>query len=145
MGRAKKAVTYEQIKKIYALAKERGMDNDLLHEHMEMLTGKPSIRALTKQEGIILIDSLEGKAGNRNVKDRATAKQMHYIYGLMKELGWTNEEGKPDLDRLNRFLRSDKAGFNLEDYRWLNIGTASSLIEAFKDMASREKGKTVAQ
>lgn len=145
MGRTKKAVTYEQIKKIHVLANERGMDNDLLHEHMEMLVGKSSIRALTKQEAITLIDSLEGKAGNRNVKDRATARQLHYIYGLMKELGWTTEEGKLDLDRLNRFLRSDKAGFNLEDYRWLDIGTASNLIEALKAMITREQEKKVAE
>lgn len=145
MGRAKKAVTYEQIKKIHVLANERGMDSDLLHEHMEMLVKKSSIRELTKQEAIILIDSLEGKTGSRNVKDRATARQMHYIYGLMKELGWVDGDGKPDLDRLNRFLRSDKAGFNLEDYRWLNIGIASNLIEAFKDMVTREQEKKVAE
>ena len=145
MGRTKKAVTYGQIKKIHVLANERGMDNDLLHEHMEMLVGKSSIRALTRQEAITLIDSLEGKAGNRNVKDRATARQMHYIYGLMNELGWTAEAGKPDLDRLNRFLRSDKAGFNLEDYRWLDIGTASNLIEALKAMLTREQEKKVAE
>ncbi len=145
MGRAKKAVTYDQIKKIHVLAKERGMDNDLLHTHMEMLVEKSSIRELTKQEAIILIDSLEGKAGSRNVKDRATARQLHYIYGLINELGWTTEEGKPDLDRLNRFLRSDKAGFNLEDYRWLDIGTASNLIEALKAMLTREQEKKVAE
>ncbi len=145
MGRTKKAVTYEQIKKIHVLANERGMDNDLLHEHMEMLVEKSSIRELTKQEAVILIDSLEGKSGSRNGKDRATSRQMHFIYGLMKELGWVTEEGKPDLDRLNRFLRSDRAGFGLEDYRWLNISTASRLIEALKAMAARGQEKQVAE
>lgn len=147
MGRTKKAVTltYAQIKKIHVLANGRGMDNDLLHEHMEMLTGRTSIRELTRQEAAMLIDSLEGGAGKRNGRDRATSRQMHYIYGLMKELGWVTGDGKPDLDRLNRFLRSDKAGFSLEDYRWLNIGTASSLIEALKAMAIRGQGKTVAK
>lgn len=139
-----KAVTYSQIKKIHVLAKERGMDNDLLHEHMEMLVGKVSIRELTKKDAIVLIDSLEGKAGSRNVKDRATPKQMHFIFGLMKEMGWMTGDGKPDLDRLNRFLKSDKAGFNLEDYRWLNVGMASDLIEAFKSMLAREQEKMVA-
>lgn len=138
-----KAVTYAQIKKIHVLAKERGMDNDLLHEHMEMLVGKGSIRELTIKDAIVLIDSLEGK-GSRDVKDRATPKQMHFIFGLMKEMGWTTGDGKPDLDRLNRFLRSDKAGFNLEDYRWLNVGMASDLIEAFKSMLAREQEKMVA-
>lgn len=139
-----KAVSYGQIKKIHVLAKERGMDNDLLHEHMEMLVGKTSIRELTKKDAVTLIDSLEGKASSRNVKDRATPKQMHFIYGLMKEMGWTTEDGKPDLNRLNRFLQSDKAGFNLSDYRWLNIGMASNLIEAFKRMAAAEQEKMVA-
>lgn len=139
-----KAVTCAQIRKIHVLAKERGMDNDLLHEHMEMLVGKVSIRELTKKDAIVLIDSLEGKAGSRDVKDRATHKQMHFIFGLMKEMGWTTGDGKPDLERLNRFLRSDKAGFNLEDYRWLNVGMASDLIEAFKSMLAREQEKMVA-
>lgn len=139
-----KAVTYGQIKKIHVLAKERGMDNDLLHEHMEMLVGKTSIRELTKKDAIVLIDSLEGK-GSRNVKDRATAKQMYRIFELMKEMGWTTGDGRPDLDRLNSFLRSEEAGFNLSDYRWLNIRLASNLIEAFKRMAAAEQEKMVAQ
>lgn len=139
MGRAAKAVTYEQIKKIHALARERGMDRDLLHEHVEMLTEKSSIKLLTKQEAIVVIDSLEGKTLGRPVENRATHKQMHYIYGLMKELGWVTEDGKADVDRLNRFLQSDKTGFKLSDYRWLNVGTASNLIEALKAMAARQK------
>ncbi len=139
-----KAVTYGQIKKIYVLAKERGMDDDLLHEHMEMLVGKTSIRELTKKDAIVLIDSLEGK-GSRNVKDRAMAKQMYRIFELMKEMGWTTGDGRPDLDRLNSFLRSEEAGFNLSDYRWLNIRLASNLIEAFKRMAAAEQEKMVAQ
>ncbi len=142
MGKTGKAVTYDQIKKIYAAARERGMDNDLLHEHMEMLLHKTSIKELTKREAVMLIDSLEGKAASG--QDHATGRQMQYIFGLMKELGWMTEEGKPDLDRLNRFLQSEKAGFRLSDYRWLKKGTASDLIEALKAMAVRKREKEVA-
>lgn len=137
-----KVVTRDQIKKIYVAARERGIDKDLLHEHMEMLVHKSSIRELTMKEAIILIDSLEGKAPV--CKDRATHRQMLYIYGLMKELGWMTEDGKPDLDRLNRFLQSDKAGFNLADHRWLQKGPASDLIEALKAMLTRKQEKEVA-
>lgn len=137
-----KAVTYGQIKKIHVLAKERGMDNDLLHEHMEMLLHRSSIKELTKREAAMLIDSLEGKAASG--QDHATGRQMQYIFGLMKELGWMTEEGKPDIDRLNRFLQSEKAGFCLSDYRWLKKGTASDLIEALKAMAARKREKEVA-
>lgn len=142
MGKTGKAVTYDQIKKIYAAAKERGMDGDLLHEHMEMLLHKSSIKELTKREAATLIDSLEGKAPSG--QDHATGRQMQYIYGLMKELGWTTEDGKPDLERLNRFLQSEKAGFHLSDYRWLKKGPASDLIEALKAMAARKQEKEVA-
>lgn len=145
MGRKGKAVTYSQIKKIYALAKEYGMDNDLLHEHMGMLTGKASMKELSMKEAAALIDSLEGKNAGRSAKDRATSRQMHYIYGLMKEIGWADEDGRPDMKRLNRFLGSPDAGFRVSDYRLLNIGMASNLIEALKAMASRGQGKKVAE
>lgn len=117
------------------------MDNDLLHEHMEMLLHRSSIKELTKREAAMLIDSLEGKAASG--QDHATGRQMQYIFGLMKELGWMTEEGKPDIDRLNRFLQSEKAGFCLSDYRWLKKGTASDLIEALKAMAARKREKEV--
>lgn len=142
MEKTGKAVTYGQIKKIYAAAGELGMDNDLLHEHMEMLLHRSSIRQLTKKEAVRLIDSLEGKAVSG--QDHVTGRQMRYIYGLMKELEWLTEEGKPDLDRLNRFLQSEKSGFRLSDYRWLKKGTASDLIEALKSMVERKREKEVA-
>ena len=145
MGKVERTVaTYSQIKKIHALAKERGIDNDLLHEHMEMLVHKSSIKELMKREAVILIDSLEGRTVSRGGKDRATYKQMHFIYGLMKELGWVTVEGRPDLDRLNRFLQSEISGFRLSDYRLLNIGIASDLIEALKAMTARKREKEVA-
>lgn len=135
-------VTGGQIKKIYAAARELGMDRDLLHEHMEMLVHRSSVRDLTKDEAITLIDSLEGKAVTG--KGHATKRQMSYIYILMRELEWTTEDGKPDLERLNRFLQSDKAGFKLDDYRWLKRRSASDLIEALKSMLSRKQEKEVA-
>lgn len=144
MGKMGKAATYGQIRKIYAVAKERGMDNDLLHEHMEMLVQRSSIRELTSREAAMLIDSLEGKTGSRSRKERATYRQMYFICGLMKELGWVTAEGEPDMAWLNRFLQSEDAGFKLSDYRLLNIGLASNLIEALKSMVKRKREKEVA-
>lgn len=144
MGKMGKAATYGQIRKIYAAARERGVDNGLLHEHMEMLVHRSSIRELTSREAAVLIDSLEGKTGSRSRKDLATSRQMYFIRGLMKELGWMTAEGEPDMARLNRFLQSEEAGFKLSDYRLLNIGLASNLIEALKSMVKREREKEVA-
>lgn len=142
MGKTVEKVTGGQIKKIYAAARELGMDGDLLHEHMEMLVHRSSVRDLTKEEAITLIDSLEGKAVTG--KGHATKRQMSYIYILMRDLEWTTEDGKPDLERLNRFLQSDKAGFKLDDYRWLKRRSASDLIEALKAMLVRKQEKEVA-
>ena len=144
MGKMGKAATYGQIRKIYAAARERGVDNGLLHEHMEMLVHRSSIRELTSREAAVLIDSLEGKTGSRSRKDLATSRQMYFIRGLMKELGWMTAEGEPGMARLNRFLQSEEAGFKLSDYRLLNIGLASNLIEALKSMVKREREKEVA-
>ena len=79
MGKMGKAATYGQIRKIYAAARERGVDNGLLHEHMEMLVHRSSIRELTSREAAVLIDSLEGKTGSRSRKDLATSRQMRRV------------------------------------------------------------------
>lgn len=126
-------ITAAQMKKIYALAKERAMDADLLHAYCQATVKKDSLRKLTKKDAITLIDALEGKNG----RDRASCRQMQYIYGLMKQLGWI-KEGEPDKERLNGFLYSR---FALDSYHWLDRGTASKVIEAFKDMAERDEKK----
>lgn len=56
-------ITTSQMRKIYAAAREHGLDNDLLHIHLQTVTGKESLKELTMSEAIKLIDSLEGKKG----------------------------------------------------------------------------------
>ncbi len=139
MGRVEKAVTYAQIKKIFALARERGMDNDLLHEHLQMLTKRDSLSNLSRSEAVLLIDSLEGRPGAPKGQEKASSRQMSYIFGLMKAIGWVTETGKPDMERLDGFLQSDRAGFRLGSYKWLDRKKASDLIEALKQMQERMK------
>lgn len=139
MERDGKVITGAQIKKIYALARERGMDADLLHAHLETLVKKSSLKDLTVSEGIQLIDSLEGKPGFSKGEDKASWKQMQYIYVLMKKIGWVNPDGTPDICRLDRFLQSPRAGINLGSYQWLTRSKASKLIEALKSMSEREE------
>lgn len=140
MGKKEKVITVNQIRKIYALAAERGMDSDLLHEHVQMLTEKESIHNLTVSEGIKVIDSLMGKPGESKGQAKASYKQMKYIYGLMKKLGWVTASGSPDTDRLDRFLQSPRVGINIGSYHWLDRVKASKVIEALKDMAERDSG-----
>ena len=95
-------ITTSQMRKIYAAAREHGLDNDLLHIHLQTVTGKESLKELTMSEAIKLIDSLEGKKG-RTGSMQMTEKQFRYINMLMKDLGWMDENGKRDYKRLNGF------------------------------------------
>lgn len=132
-----KVISAGQMRKIYVLARERGMDSDLLHAHIQALTEKESMKELTMSEGIRIIESLEGKPSELKGQVKASYKQMQYIYGLMKQLGWVTDSGKPDTERLDRFLRSEKTGFNLGSYQWLTKEKAGNLIDALKSMVKR--------
>ncbi|MBP3487302.1 MAG: regulatory protein GemA [Roseburia sp.] len=126
-------ITTSQMRKIYVTAKERGMDSDLLHIHIQMLTGKESLKQLTISEAVKVIDSLEGKV----VSDRKmTDKQFWYIQALMRELGWTDEEGKPDFKRLDGFCSKY---YRIDHYKWLTPSVASKVIEGLKNMQKNKE------
>lgn len=125
-------VTAAQIRKIYMTARERGVDNDLLHEHVYMTVKKDSIRLLTREEAAKVIDSLEGKPASG--KDPMTQKQRWYILSLAKKMGWTDETGKADEKRLNGMCEKYA---KVSRYEWLTKSGASKLIEAMKSMAAK--------
>lgn len=61
-------ITTAQNRKIHMLASQLGMDDDLLHEFVEMLTGKTHISGLTVMDAVKVIDGLEGKKNYDSVK-----------------------------------------------------------------------------
>lgn len=126
-------ITTSQMRKIYVTAKERGMDSDLLHIHIQMLTGKESLKQLTISEAVKVIDSLEGKAASER---KMTDKQFWYIQTLMRELGWTDEEGKPDFKRLDGFCSKY---YRIDHYKWLTPSVASKVIEGLKNMQKNKE------
>lgn len=72
-------VTAAQNRKIHMLASQLGMDDDLLHEFVDMLTGKKHISSLSIMEAVKVIDGLEGKkgyAGGSHMSER----QKGYIF-----------------------------------------------------------------
>ena len=133
-------ITAAQVRKIYITARERGVDNDLLHEHIERLVKKDSIKLLTKKEAAEVIDSLEGKP--RSGKDHMTQKQRLYLLVLAKKLGWTDEGGKVDEKRLNGMCEKYA---KVSRYEWLTRSGASKLIEALKNIASKIDMETDAE
>lgn len=130
-----KKITPGQIKKIHALAKELGMDGDLLHGYVYMLTEKGSIKELSMPDAARVIDGMVGKKGYAQ-GDRISYRQETFIFTLMKKMGWTDSDGKPDIKRLNGFIKKQ---YGIEDYRWATRAIASKVIEAFKELAGREK------
>ncbi len=128
-------ITTSQMRKIYAAAREHGLDNDLLHIHLQTVTGKESLKELTMSEAIKLIDSLEGKKG-RTGSMQMTEKQFRYINMLMKDLGWMDENGKRDYKRLNGFCSKR---YGIDHYRWLTTSMASKVIEGLKNMLKNQE------
>ncbi len=129
-------ITVPQMKKLHALAKELGMDDDLLHEYVSMMTDKTSLKELSMQEAIRVIDGLEGKK-DYSKGDRISYRQEQYIMLLAKQLGWVEDE-KVNIKRLNGFV---KKYCGVEDYRWCTRKLASNVIEGLKDMLLRKSSK----
>lgn len=134
------AMSNEQRKKIYAVARELGLDNDLLHEVVEVQTGKQHISDLSKVEAIRVIDYLEGltsRAGRRTSQavggaaPRATNKQLWKIDQLAKALGW---EDNPK--RVKGFIKKYAGVDNPE---WLTKAQAWRVIEGLKALLAKQE------
>ena len=97
-------MTEKQRKLLFVLAKQKGMDSELLHSYVEAQTGKQSITEVTTQEAKILIDGLQQK--KQTAKGRITEKQLNYVKGLTQCLGWEEKA-------LNQFQREN--GFKIEN------------------------------
>ncbi len=131
-------ISAAQMRKIHALSRELGMDDDLLHEYVSMLTGKDSLKGLTVTEAIKVIDGMEGKKGYAN-GDRATYRQNAFIRVLVLQLGWADAAGEPDKKRLDGFVKKQ---YGIDDSRWMTRKVASKVIEGLKELAARQgKGK----
>lgn len=127
-------ITAAQIRKIFILSKEIGMDEDLLHAHVELLTKKSSIKLLTITEAIRVIDSLTGKRTVHNTQNKATIKQIYYIEGMAKELGWVDEQGRVEHKRIDGLCEQTA---KVSSYKWLTKKGASDVIEAMKNMVKK--------
>lgn len=135
---------------LYGLSKapELALDNDTLHELVYRETGKSSIKLLKQTEldwvcGVLLRmkDRAQGhKPGQKRTDtggNPATETQRRKVYALTEQLGWNN-----DNRRINGF---SKRMFGVERIEWLNHQQCSKLIEALKQMVSRERNTAAAE
>lgn len=125
-----KPITKAQIIKIHAAAKENGIDNVLLHDLVEQVTGKQSIKELSKFEAMDVIDKLVGKQPYKKPsKEKASVDQLELIHALERELGWQDNP-----KRLQAFI---KKYAHTEQLHWLDGSQASNVIEALKKLLKK--------
>lgn len=120
-------MTEKQRKLLFVLAKQKGMDSELLHSYVEAQTGKQSITEVTTQEAKILIDGLQQK--KQTAKGRITEKQLKYIKGLIQNLEWQEKT-------LNQFIEKQYA---ISNVNWLTSKQAAKLIEGLKSIWEKDK------
>lgn len=131
-------MTDGQRRMIFRLAKEQGLDDDVLRSYADSLVGKSSLREFTAKDAIKVIDGLAGTKqvvtpnGDRMISD----KQRRYIEGMAKNLGWTLEDGKVDMKKLNKWLENK---YGVSHIGWLSQKLASNAIEGLKKMGQRKK------
>ncbi len=129
------AISTDQMRMMYGLARKAGIDNDNLHAMVYQECEKDSIKQLTSYEGKRVIDRLLKLTGQEPATPaaRSTTRQQRYLFVLAKQLGWGD-----DKKRLRGFL---KARFGVEDVAWLTDAKCQAAIEAMKAMIAGNRGE----
>lgn len=128
------SINKRQISKIWAAAKERGIDRDDVYALVLQVSGQDSIKGLTQTQANEVIDRIVGAAIQNDYQEYgnvATQQMRKKIYILTVELGWDKNP-----KRLEGFC---KRMFKVEKVEWLNGKQCYQLIEALKDMAKRKE------
>lgn len=125
-------ISSAQMRMMYGLAKECGMDNDDLHSVVMLVTNKDSIRALSKYEAKRTIDYLLHKSGQEkpNIPNRATENQKTMIHTIATKLGMMEEPRQ-----FRAFLENR---FGVADIAFLTREKTQAVITALKAMEQRQ-------
>jgi hypothetical protein len=123
-------ITAAQRKKIFAVTRELGIDDDLRRAVIQNVAGKESMSKLTKAEAIRVIDELERRIG-RTRSGRASRKQIWKINELARALGWADNP-----KRVQGFVKKYAGVDRLE---WLTTPQAWRVIEGLKKLLERQE------
>lgn len=124
-------ITKPQLRKLFAMAKQMGMDKEDLSGLVFNLTGSDSISSMTKAQASRLIDYLVDRSRGDYRPTAASQAQLYKIRTLLDELGWGN-----DIKRLRGFI---KRTAGVENERWLDAAGAWKVIEGLKKILQRQK------
>jgi hypothetical protein len=120
--------TPAQHRKIFALAKEQGIDKDTLDIVVWNYAKKESMKDLTINEAVQIINALT--PSTQNGHGTITSKQLSYIKGLGKEVGLDTET------KLNKWVENK---YGVSAVSWLTKEIAIQAIEGLKIMLDRKK------
>lgn len=119
-------MTEKQRKLLFVLAKQRGMDTEVLHSYIETQTGKKSITEVTKEEAGRLLDGLQER--KQSPEGYVTVKQLQYMKGLAKKLGWAEKT-------LNQFIEKQ---YGISNRNWLTSKQGAKVIEGMKRILEKD-------
>lgn len=118
---------------LWATARDFGFDKDMIHEIIAADLGHTSVKELTDEETMYIIDKIKGKQCRiPTVKGMASYAQKQYIKALADGLGWT------DPKRLAGFIHKYAKTDHID---WLTMRQASAIIEGLKKTAVRQGEK----
>lgn len=136
-------ITEKQIKLMWVLAKQLGVDSQALHELIHGVYGKTSLKSLAQHEARTIIDrfvqaggkvkkkSAPRKSFPPNVVEMVTRKQVKFIDLLEKALGWQDNP-----ERLRGFV---KRTIKTKVVRTKKEGI--KVIQGLKSMVERKQKK----
>ena len=127
-------INKRQISKIWAAAKERGIDREDVYALVLQVSGQDSIKGMTQDQANKVIDRIVGTCSRPEYQKqgRITTDQMRKkIYILTVKLGWDKNP-----KRLEGFC---KRLFKVEKVEWLDERQCYQLIETLKDMVKRKE------
>lgn len=127
-------INKRQISKIWATAKEQGIDREDVYALVLQVSGQDSIKGMTQDQANKVIDRIVGTCSRPEYQKqgRITTDQMRKkIYILTVELGWDKNP-----KRLEGFC---KRLFKVEKVEWLDERQCYQLIETLKDMVKRKE------
>lgn len=131
------AISSDQRKKIFGLAKEIGLTGEVGEANLRALvyetTGKESIKALTSDQANKVIRRLAQLLGQKAYRpDRASAGELWKQRELAKKVGWTEEQLATFVKRMAKVDRPE----------WQTSKDASNVIEGLKKIHARQRGGT---
>lgn len=122
-------ITKPQIRKLWAMARQLGMDKVDVHGLIFNMTGSGHVSTISRAQAASVIDYLTDRQKKQYRPEMASRRQLWKIQQLAKELGWENNP-----KRLLGFVRKYA---QVESLKWLDARAAYQIIEGLKKLLKR--------